>query len=92
MRSIKRFAESEDCEKQESRAESGHRRHLRPEDIHADALEVCAPEDNQEISQRAGVGHVLEPLGHGADGKSESGEYDRGHNEEEGSHHGLLLG
>jgi hypothetical protein len=39
-------------ERKQSEAEGEHGRHFRPEDVHADTFQICAPQDNQRVSQR----------------------------------------
>ena len=57
---------------EQSKAETKHRQHFRPEDVHTNALQICAPQHNQEVTQRTCVSQVLQPLRHGADGKAKA--------------------
>src|SRR5579864_2006413 len=88
---VERFVKAKDRNREQPHTESKHRHHLRPENVEADALQVSAAQDYEEISQRAEISKILQPLRHGADGKSKAGEGHGGHNEEERCHHGLLL-
>ena len=70
-------------EREQSEAEGEHGRHFWPQDVHTDTFQICAPQDNQKVSQGTCVRQVLQPLRHSADGESKARERDRRHDEEE---------
>ena len=66
------FVKAKDGDREEAESQGRHGGHLRPQDFHAYALEICATQYNQKIAQGDEVSEVLQPLRHGGDGKSES--------------------
>lgn len=82
---------AENGEGEEAETKAGHGCHLRPEDVHPHPFEVHAAQHDQKIAKRHEVGEVLQPLGHGGDGKPETGKRNGRHDEEECGDHGLLL-
>lgn len=90
--SHQRLVETFHRQGQQHDAQAAQGRQLGPEDIEPDALEKDAPDDHDVVAQRVEVCQPLNRFGHVGDGKGETGQQHGGKDDEEGGHHGLLLG
>lgn len=64
----------------------------RPEVQESGSFQEDALDEFQSVPHGVEQGEVLEDVRHAGDGRGEAGEHDHGHQEQEGSHNGLLEG